>query len=111
MLKAMLHRAKTPFCLALLSLIVLTQSCKKTDLQKETVTPAQVEELRSFVANSTGMPLSEVQYNAARQFFTVAKDGIIGLEDAQTRLKAAPTAGSQSTERTGQRVYTYTVSP
>jgi hypothetical protein len=111
MLKTILHHFKAPLFLSMLSLIVMTQSCKKTDLQQEqeeSVSSQRIEELRSSVASSTGAPLSEVQYDAAKKSFVVAKDAMISLEDAQGRFPESANVrpGSNGSQ---QRVYTYTV--
>jgi hypothetical protein len=108
--KNILYHIKAPACLALFSLIVLTQSCKKSDVQKEeTVSAQRIEELRSSVAKSTGAPLDSVQYNASSKTFTISRDAMVSLEDAQARF---PLSAQEPTSANGtqQRVYTYTVS-
>lgn len=109
MLKTMLAQAGSSFCLALM-LIVVMQSCKKSDVREETVTPAQLEELRAFIVNTTGLQENQVSYSAITKTFHVATDGLISLSDAQARLKAEPTTGTKSTEGTQQRSYAYLVS-
>jgi hypothetical protein len=108
MLKTMLAHAGSSLCLALM-LIVVMQSCKKSDVREETVTPAQIEELRAFIANTTGLQENLVTYSANTKTFHVANDGLISLSDAQARLKAEPTTGAKSTEGTQQRSYAYLV--
>jgi hypothetical protein len=110
MLKNILYHFKAPACLALFSLIVLTQSCKKSDVQKEeTVSAQRIEELRSSIARSTGAPTDSVQYNACSKTFTIARDAMVSLEDAQARF---PQSAQEPASANGsqQRVYTYTVS-
>lgn len=109
MLKTMPAQAGSSFCLALM-LIVVMQSCKKSDVREETVTPAQLQELRAFIANTTGLQENQVSYSATTKTFHVATDGLISLSDAQARLKAEPTTGTKSTEGTQQRSYAYLVS-
>jgi hypothetical protein len=110
MLKNILYRFQAPACLAFFSLLVLTQSCKKSDIQKEeTISTQRIEELRTSVAKSTGAPLDSVQFNASSKTFTIARDALVSLEDAQARF---PQSAQEPASANGslQRVYTYTVS-
>ena len=103
--------SKTILCLTLIAVIMLAQSCKKADLkQEEALTPEQIEQLKSFVASSTGFPLTSIDYNSTKKYFVAGKDILISLKDAQTRLKNTEISAS-STEGRDQRVYVYTVTP
>jgi hypothetical protein len=96
-------------CLAL-SAIVLTSSCKKSDLKKEeAVSTEELGQLKTFVASSTGFPLESIEYNAAKKYFIAGKDIIVDLQDARQRLNNRQVNPS-SAAGTEQRVYTYTVS-
>jgi hypothetical protein len=104
-------RLKATLGISLFAVILLTQSCKKADVQKDepTVSAERIETLRSSVAASTGAPLSAVQYNAANKSFIVASDAMISLEDALKRFPET-TDVKPSSAGSDQRVYTYTVS-
>ena len=118
MSNTILHRLKATLGLSLFAIILLTQSCKKADVQKEeaagsteqtSVSTERIETLRSSVAASTGAPLTAVQYNAASKSFIVASDAMISLEDAIKRFPET-TDVKPSSSGSDQRVYTYTVS-
>lgn len=102
---------KTLVCFALFTVVIFTQSCKKSDLQQE-AQPSSEEllQLKSFISGATGVPLDQINYNASKKDFVAAKDIVISLADAQKRLKNTEIA-TPGTERTGQRVYTFTVTP
>jgi predicted Zn-dependent protease len=111
MVKSNLKGLKPLVCLALLTLITFTQSCKKSDLPKEeTISSEEMQQLKTFVSTSTGLPLTSVEYNPAKKEFVAAKDIIVSLANARQRVKNTEIS-SPGTQRTGQRVYTYTVTP
>lgn len=111
MLKAKISGFKTYACLTLFTLTILAQSCKKSDLQQEeTISQEEIQQLKSFVASTTGSPLTSVEYNSTKRVFVAGKDILVNLSDARTRLKnteiSAPTVNGGN-----QRVYMYTVTP
>jgi hypothetical protein len=111
MVKSNLNGLKPLVCLALLTLITFTQSCKKSDLPKEeTISSEEMQQLKTFVSTSTGLPLTSVEYNPGKKEFVAAKDIVVSLANARQRFKNTEIS-SPGTERTGQRVYTYTVTP
>jgi len=92
-------------------LVVMTQSCKKSDLAKEeTLSQEELQQLKTFVATSTGLPITSVEFNSAKKYFVAGNDIIITLANARQRLKNTEISPG-SPERTGQRIYTYTVTP
>src|SRR5215213_8908912 len=100
MIKATPRRLKAPLCFTLLLLITVTQSCKKTDVQKdESAAPVQIEDLRAFISKTTGTPLSGIEYLEGQKAFRFSNDGLISLADAQLR--------AQSTVGIKQKVYDY----
>ena len=96
--------------LSVLAVALLGQSCKKTDLQQEeALTPESLQQLKEFVASSTGLPVAEVQYNATGKYFVAGKDGKISLADAKLRLDNEIVTATDVTSK--QRTYMYTVTP
>jgi predicted Zn-dependent protease len=87
------------------------QSCKKADLPaEEQYSPEQIEQLRSYVAGSTGVSLDKIVYSASSHAFVVDKDGFISVKDANERYQQKEKAGVPSTtNRTSQRRYDYIV--
>jgi hypothetical protein len=111
MIKSSLNGLKNLLSLALLTVIVFTQSCKKSDLPKEdTISAEEMQQLKTFVSSSTELPLTSVEYNAVKKEFVAANDIVVSLANARQRLKSTEIS-SPGTERAGQRVYTYTVTP
>ncbi|MGZ3950237.1 MAG: M57 family metalloprotease [Flavisolibacter sp.] len=111
MLKSKSNGLKPLVSLALLTVITFAQSCKKSDLPKqETVSAEEVQQLKTFVSSSTGLPLGSVEFNSAKNIFVAGKDIVISLANARQRLKNTDIS-SPTTERESQRVYTYTVTP
>ena len=109
MLKTKFSGLKTVACLALLTVITFVQSCKKSDLKtEETLSSEQLQQLKSFIASSTGLPVTSVEYNSAKKYFVAGKDIVISLANAKQRLNNTEISPA-GTEHTGQRVYTYTV--
>jgi len=111
MMHHILNQCKV-YGLALIALAVIGQSCKKSDLQEETApvyTAQQIEDLRAFVATTTGHALDKVSYSQGS--YKIDGDGLITIKDADERyresLKEAPTGQA----KTSQRVYTYTIAP
>lgn len=88
-----------------LSIIMLAgQSCKKNDLVQEgNPGSEQLLQLKSFVASSTGLSPSQVEYNVAGKYFSAGKDGRISLADAQLRMENEPVSTSEVTAK--QRLY------
>jgi hypothetical protein len=110
MLKTKISRFQTFVCLTLATLTILTQSCKKTDLPKEeTISAEELQQLKSFVATSTGFPLNSVEYNSTKKYFIAGEDILVSLADARTRLKNTEISGS-TVNGENQRVYMYTAS-
>jgi len=108
MVKSNFNGLKSFVSVALLTATILTQSCKKSDLPKEeTVSPDELQQLKSFVSSSTGLPVTSVAYNTTKKYFIAGNDIVISLANARQRLKNTEISPA-STERTGQRVYTYT---
>lgn len=108
MVKSNFNGLKSLVSVALLTVIVLTQSCKKSDLPKEgTVSADELQQLKTFVSSSTGLPVTSVEYNSAKKYFIAGKDIVVSLANARQRVKNTEISPA-STERTGQRVYTYT---
>jgi predicted Zn-dependent protease len=108
MLKATFTRFKAPVCLLLLTVIVFA-SCKKSDIAKEeTVSSEELQQLKTFVSSSTGLPIRSVEYNSSKKYFVAANDIVISLANARQRL-ANTEISPGSVGGTGQRVYTYTV--
>ena len=102
---------KTLICFALFTVVIFTQSCKKSDLQQEAQPSSEeLQQLKSFISGATGVPLDQINYNASKKNFVAAKDIVMSLADAQQRLKNTEIA-TPGTERTGQRVYNITVTP
>lgn len=87
------------------------QSCKKADLPaEEQYSTDQIEQLRSYVAGSTGVSLDKIVYLASKQAFVVDKDGFISVKDANARYQQKEKAGVPSTTNsTSQRRYDYLV--
>jgi Zn-dependent M32 family carboxypeptidase len=111
MVKSTLNGLKPLVSLALLTVITFTQSCKKSDLPKEeTISTEEMQQLKTFVSSSTGLPLTSVEFNASKREFVAAKDIVVSLANARQRLKSTEIS-NPGNERTGQRVYTYTVTP
>ena len=111
MLKSKSCGLKPLVSLALLTVITFAQSCKKSDLPKqETVSAEEVQQLKTFVSSSTGLPLASVEFNSTKNTFVVGKDIVISLANVRQRLKNTEIS-SPTTERESQRVYTYTVTP
>jgi hypothetical protein len=96
--------------LALALTLLAFTGCKKEEvLAEETVSPDRIAELKSFVAQSTGVQESKVEYNAQQKSFAVDKDGRITLKDAELRFaNSAP--GRTQAQGTTQRSYQYTLS-
>ncbi len=98
--------------LAFLSLAVLMiagQSCKKNDLTESSpVNNQEITQLKSFVASSTGLSTSQVEYNAAGRYFVAGKDLRISLADAKLRMKNDTMPSGVSAN---QRRYVYLVQP
>jgi predicted Zn-dependent protease len=89
----------------------LAQSCKKSDLKQDPApTSEELQQLKSFVSSSTGLPLTSVEYNAAKKYFVAGKDILVSLTDARQRLNNIQIS-APSVNGTSQRVYTYTVTP
>lgn len=106
MIKTILAGVRPFSILAVAALVLFMQSCKKSDLQKEeTVSTSQIEELRTYLAKSTGLEMNQVSYVAGSNAFRISDDGLVSLSDAQDRLK-----GSKNTVGTRQRTYDYLVS-
>lgn len=100
---------KTLLCFVLFTLLISAQSCKKTDLKQEaTVSAEELQQLKSFISSSTGLPLDDVNYDALKKRFVVGKDIMVSLANAQQRLKNIEIS-MPSPERSGQKIYTYTV--
>lgn len=100
-----------PFAAALL-LVLIAPSCRKSDVASEepAVSAARIESLRSAIATSTGVDRSLVEYQAASKTFSVDKDGLIALADAQLRFPEG--AGQPATgQRTQQKICPYVVTP
>jgi predicted Zn-dependent protease len=111
MFKTKFSRFKNFSFLTLFTVAILAQSCKKSDLEpEETVSQEELQQLKTFVASTTGFPLTSVEYNSAKKYFIAGKDVLIGLSDARSRLKnteiSAPTVNDGN-----QRVYIYTATP
>lgn len=95
---------------AFCALILLTQSCKKSDVKpEETISSEELQQLKTFVASSTGSPLTSVEYNTSKKHFLVGKDILISLSDARIRLKNTEIS-TGSVNGGNQRVYFFTVS-
>jgi len=111
MLRSKSRRFKIFVGLSLLVLVMFSQSCKKSDLAKEeTVSTDELQQLKSFIASSTALPINSVEYNSSKKYFVAGKDILIDLANARQRLKnTAINPGSP--DRIGQRVYVYTVTP
>lgn len=108
MLKTKISRFQTFMCLTLTTLTIFTQSCKKSDLrQDETISQDEMQQLKSFVATSTGFPLNSVEYNSTKKYFIVGEDILVSLADARTRLKNTEISGP-TVNGENQRVYMYT---
>jgi len=102
---------KTPLTAVLIILIVIAQSCKKSDIAKEeTLSSEELQQLKTFVASSTGIAITLVEYNSTKKYFVAANDIIVSLDNARQRLKNTEISPG-SPAGTGQRVYTYTVTP
>jgi hypothetical protein len=111
MLKTKFSWFKTFSVLTVFTLTVLAQSCKKSDLKpEETVSQEELQQLKTFVAGTTGFLLTSVEYNPTKKYFIAGKDILIGLADVRTRLKnseiSTPTVNGGN-----QRVYFYTATP
>lgn len=108
MLKTKFNGFKTFACFTLFTLTILTQSCKKSDLkQEETISQEELQQLKSFVATTTGFPLASVEYHPVKRYFIAGKDILIKLSDARTRLKNTEIS-TPSANGSNQRVYFYT---
>ena len=109
MLKAKFPGLKTSLCLTLCAVFLFTQSCKKSDsTPEESISPEELQQLKTFVSSSTGLPLSSVEYKAAKKHFVAGKDVLIKLADVQTRLANTEISpGTVAGEN--QRIYMYTV--
>lgn len=110
MFNTMRHLSKSKFFLVLGSALVLAQSCKKSDAvaeKVEEVSPQKIETLRTAIAASTGLPATQIQYNASSRSFSVDKDGMISLDDAQTRFPGDGTMQQGRNSESQQRVYPY----
>jgi hypothetical protein len=84
----------------------LDQSCKKSDLQQEeNVSQKELQQLKSFVATSTGFPLSSVEYNSSEKYFAAGKDILVDLADARTRLRIWRSARPLLTEKTSGCIF------
>jgi hypothetical protein len=93
----------------LFMVIVFAQSCKKSDITKEeTLSPDELQQLKTFVANTTAVPIGSVEYNSTKKYFVASKDIIISLSNAKQRLKNMEISPG-TTEGSTQRVYMYTV--
>lgn len=102
---------KTPLTAVLIILIVIAQSCKKSDIAKEeTLSPEELQQLKAFVASSTGLAITSVVFNPTKKYFVAANDIIVSLDNARQRLKNTEISPG-SPRGTGQRVYMYTVTP
>ena len=102
---------KTILNSVLILLVVFAQSCKKSDLAKqETVSVEELQQLKTFVASSTALPITSVEYNSSKKYFVAGKDIIVTLANARQRLKNTEISPG-TTGGTGQRVYSYTVTP
>src|SRR5687768_7949398 len=98
--------------LALSALLVLGQSCKKADVQEEAApiyTQQQIEDLRAFVATTTGYALDKVQYSQGT--YRVDGDGLVTIKDADERYKLSLKEAPTGQAKTSQRIYTYTIAP
>ena len=110
MLNAKIKGLKRSLSIVMIVIVAIaTQSCKKS-INEEISPQTNVEELRQFVANSTGMALEKVVYSAAEKTFVVDNDGLISLSDAELRFKNAPSSETSGAYRTQQRSYSYLVS-
>jgi len=102
---------KTILNSVLILLVVFAQSCKKSDLPKqETVSVEELQQLKTFIASSTALAITSVEYNSSKKYFVAGKDIIVTLANARQRLKNTEIS-TGTTEGTGQRVYSYTVTP
>src|SRR5690242_11490428 len=103
----------TKATLAAFSLIALTQSCQKSsDLQAPATEAASISQthlsdLKQSISAATGAPVSDIDYSAASQTFTVSKDAKLSLSTAEDYYNRPATQGTQRTE---QRVNAYIVS-
>jgi len=89
-----------------LLLALAATSCKKTDTAASF--PSDLDALKNFVASSTGLPESSVNYVASGQYFSAGKDARISLQDARLRMENDGVSASATAK---QRVYVYTVTP
>jgi hypothetical protein len=105
----------TKATLAAFALIALTQSCQKsadavaTAPTVTTVSDAHLAELKQSISTATGAPVSQIDYSASTATFTISKDALLSLADAEGYFKAQPGQTTQSTERTEQRINSYSV--
>ncbi len=99
-----------PLLLSVLFMVIaFAQSCKKSDITKEeTLSPDELQQLKTFVASTTALPIASVEYNSTKKYFIAGKDIIISLSNAKQRLKNMEISPG-TTEGTSQRVYMYTV--
>jgi hypothetical protein len=92
-------------------LVIIAQSCKKSEIAKEeTLSQEELQQLKTFVASSTALPITSVEYNSTKKYFVAGNDIIITVANARQRLKNNEISPG-SPERTGQRIYMYTVTP
>ena len=97
--------------LLLVGLLMLAQSCKKSDIQQtspSTVSSDKIDALRQAVATSTGLPLEKVSYSQIEKRFIVDGDALVSLQDAEARF--ASSESRTATNSTTQRRYDYIIS-
>jgi hypothetical protein len=85
------------------------QSCTKESVKPNDL-PANLNELRSFVATSLHTTPDKVVYQSQNKEFVANGDMVVSLEDAQARLQQ-PSPGPITNGREAQRIFVYRVSP
>lgn len=109
MLNTILKSLRAPLSFAVLIIAFTTQSCKKTDISEEEISPAHIEELRQFVANTNGVSGDKVVYSTATEAFIIDKDHFISFQDADDRFKKKSTTITNSISGIDQRRYDYII--
>jgi hypothetical protein len=110
MLKTKFSRLETFAFPGFFILLLLAQSCKKSDVKPEdTISSQELQQLKTFISSATGSSLASVEYNTSKKYFLAGKDILISLSDARTRLKNTEIS-TPGVNGGNQRVYSFTVS-
>lgn len=86
-------------------------ACQKSDLVAEEEVPADIEQLKTFIANSMDIPEAKVAYGEVSKEFTIDGDGKMSLQQARDHYKNSLTeTGEMGASGMAQRKSYYSVS-